>query len=111
MKRSKPRHLTKILTLSLLVASQSTYAQSFPENLQGAWCIPGEGATFFTDPKSAQMGDIQCKLLSTQPTQQGIKARLICTNWTGKYVERMSLDISNGNLRISNDSAIRRKCP
>ncbi len=111
MKRSKSRSFIKFFLVPLLIASQSTYAQSFPDNLQGAWCIPGEGATFFIDPKSAQMGDIQCKLLNTQPAQQGIKASLICTNWTGKYAERMSLNISNGNLRISNDSAIRRKCP
>ena len=111
MKRSKPRNFTKILTIPLLLASQSIYAQSFPENLQGAWCMPGEDAMFFIDTKSAQMGDIKCKLLNTQPTQQGIKARLICTNWTGKYVERMFLNISNGNLRIDNDSALLRKCP
>ena len=111
MERSKPRNFIKILTVSLLVASQSIYAQSFPDDLQGAWCIPGEDATFFIEQKSAQIGDIQCKLLNTQPTQQGIKARLICKNWTGKYVERISLNISNGNLRIDNDSFVLRKCP
>jgi len=111
MNRSNPLNFINFFLVSLLLASQSTYAQSFPDNLQGAWCIPGEAASFFIDPKSAQMGDIQCKLLNTKPTQQDIKASLICTNWTGKYVDRMSLNISNGNLRIDNDSAILRKCP
>ena len=73
--------------------------------------MPGEAASFFIETKSADMGVIHCKLLNTKPTQQGIKASLICTNWTGKFVERMSLNISNGNLRIGNNSEILRKCP
>ena len=111
MKRSKFCKFTKTLAILLLALSRSIYAQSFPENFQGAWCMPGEDPMFFIDHKEAQMGDIKCKLLSVQPTQHGIKARLICTNWTGKYVERMSLNISHGNLRIDNDYASLRKCP
>lgn len=111
MKRIKPLSFIKFILVSLLIASHPTYAQSFPDNLQGAWCVPGEAASFFIDPKSTDMGDIKCKLLNTKPTQQGIKASLICTNWTGKYVDRISLNISNGNLRIGYDSTILRKCP
>ena len=111
MKRSKPLNFLKFILVSLLISSQPTYAQSFPDNLHGAWCVPGEYATFFIEPKNARMGDIQCKLLNMKPNQQGIKASLICKDWTGKYVDRMSLNISNGNLRFDNDSTILRKCP
>ncbi len=111
MKLTKPLSFIKFIFVSLLIVSQPTYAQSFPDNLHGAWCVPGEAASFFIDPKGADMGDIKCKLLNTKPTQQGIKASLICTNWTGKYVDRISLNISNGNLLIGYDSTILRKCP
>ena len=111
MKRTKPLSFIKFILVSLLIASQPTYAQSFPDNLQGAWCVPGEDATFFIDSKGADMGVIHCKLLNMKPNQQGIKASLICKDWTGKYVDRMSLNISNGNLRFDNDSTILRKCP
>lgn len=98
---------------ALLLPCLEVQAQSFPNQFKGSWCVVGDrDPSFFIDSQGASMGILQCKLKFIQSSQGLTKAGLMCTNFTGKFVDAVSLEINNGLMLLDQGGAVTkfRKC-
>ena len=105
--------LSKTAMIFSLMLVQVASAQSFPRDFWGGWCQAGESdPSFFIDPKGASMGILQCKLRHVQSDPQRTRAGLVCTNFTGKYVDPWTVDISRGQMLLDQGGTVSkyRKC-
>ena len=100
-----------VVVFMALAWTSAAQALSFPPEHRGGWCQPGSrDAQFFIDPQGATMGIIQCKLRRIEMDSRGLRAALMCTNFTGKFVEPMTVEIVGGRLRQDNDATRMWKC-
>ena len=92
----------------LMAWAPAAQALSFPPEHRGGWCAPdSRDPEFFIDPQGATMGIIECKLRRVEMDQRGLRASLMCTNATGRFVEPLSVEIVAGRMRRGSDSKTR----
>ena len=102
------RQLAYVTVFFLVAWTSTAQALSFPPEFRGGWCSPGSrDPEFFIDPQGATEGIIECKLRRIEMDQRGLRASLMCTNATGRFVEPMPIEIAGGRLRVGNHSTTR----
>ena len=104
-----------MVAIALLALSGPSHAQMFPRSAIGMWCSSPDPSSpdFFIESAGARMGDIKCKLTRISSDQGSINANLMCTNFTGRYVEPMSVKVFSNNTLIQQGGdyqAVLKKC-